>query len=330
MRLPPFHLHRPQSLADAVAIAATHGDTAQYIAGGTDLLQHLKNRVYTPRHVISLQHIPGLREITPTRLGALATLADIESHPAINAQLPALADCLKSIASPIIRTTATLGGNLLVDTRCYFVNQSYEWRLSKGACLKSEGTECLVVPNTDTCYATFSADSPALLMAWDASVHLVGPAGERDLPIREFYQYDGIVRLTKLPAEIIAWVDIPAHAQELASGYSKLRIRDAFDYPEIGVAAALRLDPDSTLREFHLIVNAVEAIPLQLDDLGTPYLNQPFTTDTIHAIGQAAMDRGQPYRNTALTPGYRKQMIAVYTRRLLQRLLTQAVPTLPA
>ncbi|MCG3152363.1 MAG: 4-hydroxybenzoyl-CoA reductase subunit beta [bacterium] len=324
MRLPPFHLHRPTSVSDAVALAATYGDSAQFIAGGTDLLQHLKNRIYTPDHVISLQHLPGLRDITLTRIGALATLADIATHPSIGEQLPALVECIEVIASPVIRSTATLGGNLLVDTRCYYVNQSYEWRLSKGACLKSEGQDCLVVPNPDTCYATFSADTPALLMCWDASVHLAGPDGERDVPLTAFYQYDGIARHVKQPGEIITWVDIPAEAQTLTSGYSKLRVRDAFDYPELGVAAALSLHPDGTLAALRLAFCAVDAVPNRIDDAVASLLGQPLTDEAIAQVCAALPEKLQPYRNTALPPGYRRQMTAVFARRLLVRLRDQA------
>ena len=324
MRLPPFHLHRPATLNEAVAIAADFGPAAQYIAGGTDLLQHLKNRIYTPAHVISLQHIEGLRDISPTRIGALATLADIETNAGIGERLPALVETIQSIASPIIRTTATLGGNLLVDTRCYFVNQSYEWRLSKGACLKSEGQDCLVVPNPDTCYATFSADTPALLICWDAGLHLVGPGGARDVLVNDFYRYDGIVRHLKQPAEVIAWVDIPEGAQWLTSGYAKLRVREAFDYPEIGIAAALRLDQRGLLADFRLVVNAVEAIPRPMTTLTEQFVGHPLNDETIHAIATGAMEAVQPYRNTALTPGYRKQMVGVFSRRLLTRLREQA------
>lgn len=328
MRLPPFHLHRPTTTAEAVALAAEHGESAQFIAGGTDLLQHFKNRIYTPAHVISLQRLPGLRAITPERIGALATLAEIEEHPAIGEHLPALAECCSVIASPIIRTTATLGGNLLVDTRCYYVNQSYEWRVHKGACLKSEGHECLVVPNPDVCYATFSADTPALLICWDATVHLIGPAGERDVPLADFYQYDGIARHVKAPAEVITHVDLPAAARQYTSGYSKLRIRDAFDYPELGIGAALRLGPGDEVQDLRIGLTAVTAIPLRLDALTAPLLGQPLTDDAMAQLCATIREEHQPYRNTALPPGYRKQMLAVFTRRLLERLRGQARTTL--
>lgn len=324
MRLPPFHLHRPRSISEAVGLAAEHGDSAQFIAGGTDLLQHLKNRIYTPEHVISLQRLPGLRDITPTRIGALATLADIADDASIKERLPALADCIDVIASPIIRTTATLGGNLLVDTRCYFVNQSFEWRLSKGACLKSEGDDCLVVPNPDTCYATFSADTPALLMCWDASVHLAGPSGERDVPVHEFYQPDGIVRHVKQPGEIITWIDLPESAQTLSSGYSKLRIRDAFDYPELGVAAALSLHGDGTVDTLKLAFCAVETVPMRLDAQVASLIGQPLTDEMIASFCAGLPKQLQPYRNTALPPGYRQQMTAVFAKRLLMRLRDEA------
>ncbi|HYE77259.1 MAG TPA: FAD binding domain-containing protein [bacterium] len=324
MRLPPFHLHRPTSLPEAVSLAARYGDGAQYVAGGTDLIQHWKNRIYTPEHVISLQRIPGLRDISPTRIGALVTLTEIEESPVLHEHLPALPDATGHIASPIIRTTATIGGNMLVDTRCYYVNQSYEWRLSKGACLKSEGDVCLVVPNPGTCYATFSADLPALLIAWDASLHLVGPSGERDVALSEFYRYDGIARHIKEPAEVIAWIDIPEAAQGLTSGYSKLRVRDAFDYPEIGIAAALALDAQGLLGDLRLVVNAVEAVPKVFPDLCARAIGDHPTDGVIEAIAREVMEAVQPYRNTALAPGYRKQMVGVFTRRLLTQLRDQA------
>lgn len=321
MILPPFTLHRPTSLEEAVATAARHHDEGvDYIAGGTDLLQNYKNRLHPRPHLVSLLAIPGLAAITPTSIGALATLADIAASPAVAESLPAVGEAASVVASVLVRNTATLGGNLLVDTRCHFLNQSAFWRQAKGSCLKAESDDCLVVPQKETCWATSSSDLAPAVMALGATIHTLGPEGEREMPAAEFYRHDGIARHHLAPGEIITRVSFPPTAATLRSGYEKLRVRDTFDYPLLGIAAALSLAPDNTLQTLQVVLGAVSTYPQAQDAITAPHLGQPLTDEAITAMAAAMSKAAEPKKNVSLSPAYRKKMVAVLSRRLLTAL----------
>jgi len=326
MLLPPFELHRPETLPDALVLAGRLEGDFDYVAGGTDLLQNYKNRIRPRGHLISLNKIKDLTQITVSRIGALSTLTEVEFSPEIRQRLPGLVQAISKVATPLVRNTATLGGNLLVETRCFFLNQSRFWRLSKGSCMKAEGNACLVVPQKEVCYATFSSDVAPLLMTLDASVHLVGPDGERDVPLREFYIGDGMKRFQKVPAEIIAWIDIPDSATRLTSGYKKLRIRDSFDYPDLGVAASLKIEA-GRLERLSLVLTAIESIPLDLATVAEGVVGQPWSPDLVERIAREAEERARPVKNVSMSPSYRKRMVLVYVRRLLTDLGEQASVT---
>ncbi|HLE98239.1 MAG TPA: FAD binding domain-containing protein, partial [Candidatus Thermoplasmatota archaeon] len=190
---------------------------------------------------------------------------------ALREALPVLPTTAAMIASPLLRASGTLGGNLCLDTRCYYFNQGFSWRESKGFCLKADGDVCLVVPQKEKCYATFSADLPAPLIALGARVHLAGPDGAREMPLKDFYRGDGIERNVRRPDEIVTFVDLPPSARRLRAAYTKLRLRESWDFPELGIAVALRLDGDR-LAECHIVANALETTPRVLDDVAAPHL----------------------------------------------------------
>ncbi|MBI3890235.1 MAG: FAD binding domain-containing protein, partial [Candidatus Wallbacteria bacterium] len=156
MLLPRFELHRPATVREAVEIAARFGADCDFVAGGTDLLQNYKNRLNPRPHLVSLAGLGELRELTPVRVGALVTLAELEDSAVARRTMGVVASAASKVASPLVRQTATVGGNLLVETRCFFFNQSPLWRESKGFCMKADGDVCLVVPQKEKCYATFS------------------------------------------------------------------------------------------------------------------------------------------------------------------------------
>ena len=249
MLLPEFELHRPRSLAEAAQLAARNAGQADFLGGGTDLLCNYKWGVNARPHVISLGRLPELAGIERRadgawRLGAGVTLHQLETHALLGAAFPGLRESLEKIATPLIRRTATLGGNLMQDARCHFFNQSKFWRNSLGYCLKAEGTVCHVIPQKDICYATYHGDVAPVLMALDASLRLVSATGERTLKLQEFFGGEGRVKHCKRPDEIVSEILIPAGAEALRTGYAKLRYRDAFDFPALGIAAGLKLDGD--------------------------------------------------------------------------------------
>src|SRR5438552_13500266 len=212
MLMPPFELHEPTSVKEACELKARLPES-DFVAGGTDLLPNYEWGLSVRKHVISLARVAGLRDITPERVGALATLTHIEQSAALAHALPVLPETARQIATPLLRNAGTLGGNLMLENRCFFFNQTYFWRESKGFCLKADGDACLVVPQKEKCYATFSADMPAPLIALRAKVHLASANGEREMPLADFYRGDGIERNVKRPDEMVVGVKIPREAQ---------------------------------------------------------------------------------------------------------------------
>lgn len=325
MLLPPFELHEPTSVKEAVALRARFPES-DFVSGGTDLLPNYKWGLNTRKHVISLARVDELRELSTTRLGALVTLAQVEKSGTLASQLPVLPETAKQVATPLLRASATLGGNLMLENRCYFFNQTFLWRKSIDFCLKADGDRCHVVPQKDKCYATFSADMPAPLIALGASIELAGEGGTRTMPLSTFYDGpDGIQRNALRPGEMVTGVTLPREATAWRASYKKLRLRESFDFPELGIAAAVRFDSER-LAAFRLVANALDTKPLVLDRLGDAALGHPLDEARVKAIAKAAEEAVRPVKNTNLPPSYRKAMTRVFTERAL-RAVTGPVAT---
>lgn len=321
MILPPFELHKPETLDEVVATVKSlrqSGEDFDYMAGGTDVLPNYKNRLNAKPHVVSLSALRELATISTESIGALANVEDLAHDPQIAEHFPALADAAGLISSPPLRNLGTVGGNLLLDTRCYYFNQSEFWRDSKGYCLKADGDVCLVVPQKEICYATYSGDLAPVFLALDAEFELLGPDGMRSVKMREFYEFDGIKRFKKSADEMLVRVNLPASARGLTTGYRKLRARDTIEYPVMGVAIAVRTTEDR-IDELHVAVTGSEAIPLYYGDLG---LNGAGASeDTAIKLQEALLDKVVCYRNVPFPPGYRKAMAGEFGRELFLELV---------
>jgi 4-hydroxybenzoyl-CoA reductase subunit beta len=318
--LPPFELHRPSTLEEALDLARAAGDDFDFMGGGTDLRPNYKNRLNPRRRVISLANIEELRILDGCRIGAGVTVARLETDPEIVRRWPVLSEAASRIASPLIRESGTVGGNLLVETRCTFFNQSLPWRRSKGYCMKADGDVCLVVPQKEVCYATYSGDLAPVFMVLGATLHLLGPGGGRQVPISSFYRPDGILKHVLKKGEILTHVEIDEGAERLRAGHAKLRMREAFDFPEMGVAAALRLE-DGKLVDLRAAASAMEVVPLEFPEAAGEILGEEPTPERIRVFAKAAAGKVRPVKNTALPPPYRKRMFPVFLTRLLDRLL---------
>ena len=319
MLLPPFELHEPATVKEAVELKARFPDS-DFVAGGTDLLPNYKWGLNTRPHVISLARIDEMRELSTERLGALVTLTQLEKSGLLATKLPVIPETARQIATPLLRNSGTLGGNLMLENRCFFFNQTFLWRKSIDFCLKAEGDQCHVVPQKEKCYATFSADLPAALMVLGAQMELVGPAGTRRLALPDFYSGpDGIHRHAKRPDEMLTRVHLPKDATQWRATYKKLRLRDSFDFPELGIAVAVRTK-GTVVEEFRLVANALETKPVVLDHLGERALGQPLTDEAISAIAKDAEQSVRPVKNTNLPPSYRKAMTRVFVERALREL----------
>src|SRR5918911_1537844 len=244
MRLPKFEYHTPQTIAEAVKIMAAAGPEGQFVAGGTDLYPNMKRRQQMPKTVISVMRLVESNQITGDgvhglRIGASVTLTDICQHPIINRDYPVVAKAARSISTPILRNMGTIGGNLLLDTRCNYYDQNYEWRKSINFCLKKDGNVCWVAPGSSKCWAVQSSDLVPVMVAIGAKLRFASTLGERVVDAAGLYNDDGIQYLRKRPDELLVSIELPPTNGWRAS-YHKLRRRGAFDFPVLGVAAFIK------------------------------------------------------------------------------------------
>jgi 4-hydroxybenzoyl-CoA reductase subunit beta len=327
MHLDPFELHRPSTVDETVALAGRLAGTFDYLAGGTDLLPNYKMHLNLRPHLIALEDIEELRGLGPTRIGAMARLADVEAHVGIARVLPAVVQAAREIATPLVRASGTLGGNLLLETRCFFFNQTLPWRESLGYCLKADGDQCHVVPQKVKCYATFSGDLAPALMVLGAEVEVAGASGRRRFPLAALYDAagDGIRRTHLAPGELLIAVHIPAGSARLRSAYRKLRMRPSFDFPELGIGASARFDGDR-VTEVHLSAGGLETSPLVLDDLASELVGQSITPERAASVGERVRAKVRPVHNTSMAPDYRKRMAGVFVKRALLELAVARDP----
>jgi len=321
MHLDPFELHRPASVDEVVRLSRDLEGRFDYLAGGTDLLPNYKMHLNLRPHVVALEDVEELRGHTLSRLGAMARLSDLEADRELAVAYPALAQAVREVATPLVRASGTVGGNLLVETRCFFFNQSYFWRTSLGYCLKADGDRCHVVPQKEKCYATFSGDLAPALMVLDAEVEIAGPAGRRRVPLPELYNLegDGIRRTHLAPGELLVAVHLPAVSRGRAGTYLKLRVRPSYDFPELGVAAAGVLD-GRRVRSLRLAVGGADPYPRRFDALTDALVGTELSDDHVAALAAEVERAVRPVHNTFLLPDYRRRMVPVYVRRALTQI----------
>jgi 4-hydroxybenzoyl-CoA reductase subunit beta len=319
MHLDPFDLHRPRSVDETIRLAGDLAGRFDYLAGGTDLLPNYKMHLNLRPHLIALDGIGELSGHDLGRIGAMERLSDLESDPELLAAYPALADALGEVATPLVRASGTVGGNLLVETRCFFFNQSYFWRASLGFCLKADGDRCHVVPQKEKCYATFSGDLAPALLALGAEVEIAGADGRRRVPVADLYDAggDGIRRTHLAPGELLVAVHLPGAARGLRGRYKKLRVRPSYDFPELGVAVAGRWEDGGPVARLTLAVGGAESYPKRFDELTDPLEGSTLTEEKLRSLAEAVAQRVRPVHNTFLLPDYRRRMVDVYVRRAI-------------
>jgi len=323
MRLPPFTYFAPVSISDAVKLMADHGPEAMFVAGGTDLYPNMKRGQFEPSVLVGLRGIRDIAGVSGSAkagmsIGAGTTLTVVSSHPEIARRYPGLATAAGLVSSPQLRNVGTLGGNVCVDTRCNYYNQSYEWRKAVNFCMKKDGDICLVAPGSSRCWAVSSSDTAPMLWSLGASVRLAGPKGERVIPISALYRDDGIRYLSKQPGVVLTAIVLPS-ADGWRSTYLKLRRRGSFDFPVLGVAVALRMDGD-TVREAAITLGAVASQPRPAPEAAALLVGERLTPELIDRVADAAFKPSKPLDNTDLTHPYRKKMTRVFVARALHQL----------
>jgi 4-hydroxybenzoyl-CoA reductase subunit beta len=323
LRLPPFRYHRPGSVAEAIALMGEHAGDAMYIAGGTDLVPNMKHRLFEPGHLIALKGIDGLRGIREEdghlRIGAAETLSVVAGDEAVRTRFPALADAAGHVAGPQLRNSGTIGGNVCLDTRCTYYNQTPFWRGALGYCLKKDGDVCHVTKVGKKCVAAHSADTPPVLMTLDAVAVLVGPDGTREVPVRDFFVTDGIVNTQRAPEEIVAEIRIPLEAASRRQGYAKLRQRKSIDFPLLTVAVAAELEGDGTVHGLEGVVTALGSRPRVLSAWGEIAEGRALDDEVVEELAERAFKQCHPLENIIVDPEWRRAMVPVYVKRALEQ-----------
>lgn len=329
LRLPTFELATPRTLAEAVALLAEHGDDCQLLAGGTDLVPNMKHELFTPRVVIALGEVAeltGLRQEPDGTLviGALTTLDALARDERVRARAPALAQAASLVAGPQLRRMGTLGGNVMLDTRCQWYNQTYFWRSALGFCLKKDGSACHVVAGGANCVAAASNDTAPALMSLGAELLFAGPGGRRRLPVDELYCADGIHNKT-VRGEILVEVRLPPRGAGHRGAYGKLRERGSIDFPLLGLAVGLELAADGAIAEAALCAVALQARPVHLrkasQALRGARPEEPAFAACLTEVGELARKQCHPLANIPGDPEYRREMVPVYVRRTVRAAL---------
>jgi 4-hydroxybenzoyl-CoA reductase subunit beta len=323
MRLPKFEYHVPRTIAEAVRIMGESGPAGQFVAGGTDLYPNMKRRQQVPKSVISVMRLAELNQISGhgaggLTIGASVTLTEICEHPVINRDYPVIAAAARTISTPILRNMGTIGGNLLLDTRCNYYDQNYEWRKGINFCLKKDGDVCWVAPGSSKCWAVQSSDLVPVMVAIGAKLRFASTLGERVIDAAGLYNDDGIDYLRKRPDELLVDVQLPPTNGWRAS-YQKLRRRGAFDFPVLGVAAWIKTD-GSAVTDARVVLGAIAPSPIEIKEAATALTGQPLDEDHIQAAAEAAYIKARPLDNTDFVYQWRKQMARQYTLRALRDL----------
>lgn len=322
----PLNVTRPQSVSDAIAARRQH-KSSRYLAGGTDLVVNMRHGLSNPALLVDLSAIDELAEIRidaeGIRIGAGVSIAELARHPAFTVDYRAVKDAAEAIAGPGHRAIGTVGGNLCLDTRCIYYNQSEWWRGANGYCLKHRGDICHVAPQGERCHAAFTGDLAPALMVLGAEVEIAGAQERRRLPLTELYREDGRDHLALAAEDLLVAVHLPIdRGQELRSGYSKVRVRGAIDYPLAGVAAALRV-ANGTATTLRIALTGTNSRPFLL--AGTDALNgRPIDESFLRDVDRLVQKQVQPMRTTVASAQYRRLAAAGLARRLVQTLASRA------
>jgi len=332
--LPNFRVLNPATLDDVITARAAHPGSMP-LGGGTDLVVNIRRGIVAPPALIDMNRVAELCAIkvdaNSIEIGASVRLSALAEHPTVISRYPVLAQAAAHIAGPTHRNMGTVGGNLCLDTRCIFYNQSEWWRTSNNHCLKTIGTVCHVAPKSrGVCFATFSGDLAPALLTLGAEVDIAGPKGKRTIPLNNLYigfarqdvpvtetQGDGKYYLSLRSGEIITTVRAN-NTPGLRSAYDKIRIRRSIEYPVAGVAVALKRGGDKLI-DLRVAFTGTNPRPVLLE--GTAALTGGRLDERVFkGLDALVRDQIMPMKTT-FTPGhYRRRVAAVLARRLLKKL----------
>jgi 4-hydroxybenzoyl-CoA reductase subunit beta len=317
LSLPQFKLLRPRTLDDALSLLAKHNN-ARIVAGGTDLIPSMRQKLFEPQYVLDIRNIAELKGIrqqgSGVEIGALTSLTTIEHSDLLRRRYPVLTEAAATVASPLLRNMGTIGGNICLDTRCLWYNQSLTWRKGCGFCIKKDGDLCHVAPGGSKCWAAFSGDTPPALLCLNAEIEIANADGLKRMPLREFYTNDGVAYRNLHPNELVTRVFLPESSADYRGVYRKLRVRGSIDYPLAGIAVVMKRS-NGHIADARVAVTAVNPAPLLVKGASELLAGKVVDEALAEAVGNLAAKTAKPLTTSALTPEYRREMIRVFTKR---------------
>jgi len=329
MKLPKFEFIQPHSLQEACSILGEHDRKAAILAGGTALMVGLRYGLSKPAVVIGLKGLTELDYVDRNGSGGLAigsmvSLETLEKSPIVLNEYPALAQAAQFVAVPPIRHKATVGGNLCLDTRCIYHNQSEFWRSGLKACFKRGGNLCNAVEKGRRCQAVYQGDLGPVLLALGAQVKIVSAKGEKIIPLAEFFTGRGEKPNVLKPDEILVEIRIPPSGHGVAGVYEKLRVREGMDFPMAGVAVMVKRIPNGTIEQAKVVLGAVGSSPAEVPKATTLLEGNKPTDDLLQSVSREAVDRALAVGNLAMNASFRRKMVGVLVKRALRRTLGMA------
>ncbi|MDP2644667.1 MAG: FAD binding domain-containing protein [Desulfobacterales bacterium] len=328
MTLPKFEYFAPKTLSRAIALQKEDG---KFLAGGTDLLVAMKKKIQRPGRMIDLNGIAALKSVrraqtNQIRIGALNTLSQLQDNALVRQYFPALSAVIADVGAWQLRNLGTLGGNLCLDTRCYYYNQSVFLKKRFVPCLKAGGDVCHVVKGKDTCYAVYSGDMAATLVSLGAGVKIAGPGYDNEMALAGLFSGSGIKPNILKFNEILTHVTLPIPPAGSGFSYRKLRLRDTIDFPLLGVAVFLRLEPGSGVcRDLRLVLGAIAPAPIVVAEAAEMVRNRKITPALMEEVGQIAREKAHPVANTAATPRYRRRMVPELVKEAIREALSRTI-----
>jgi len=321
LRLHPYTYHKPHSIQEALDLLAEHAGDVLPIAGGTDLVPNMKHGLFTPGHLVSLRRISDMKGVEQVqdavRIGAAETLDALARHPLLTQRFPSLTRACSLVSGPHLSRAGPIGGNVCLDTRCTYYNQTYFWRKALGFCLKKDGDLCHVVKGGTRCVAAHSADVPPVLMTLDAILRIAGPDGVRETGIDSFFTSDGIWNRRMDSGEILVEIELPDASPTTRFAFEKLRPRDSIDFPQANLAVAVDFEDNGSIRTLDMVASAMGSYPRRIGKVGDIAAGRHMSPDVIEEIAQQAFRQCHPLDNITADKEWRRAMVPVLVRRAL-------------
>lgn len=320
--MPDFDLHRPTAIEEAVKL---HNETegALFVAGGTDMIVNVRRGIEQPAALIDISAISELQEIVEDddglHIGAAVTLETVSQDARVQKDFTAVAEAAAAVAGPTHQSYGTVGGNLCLDTRCLFYNQSEWWRKSNDYCLKKNGTVCHVAPGGKRCFAAFSGDVAPAALVHNAEIELVGPNGRRRIPLTDLYRNDGMDHLAIEQGELLTVLHLPKSQAGIPSTYEKARVRGSIDFPLAGAAVWVK-HSSGTIEELRIALTAVNPYPHLIKGL-EKFSGTELDDVALDEIAEMVQSQAKPMRTTTVKPWYRRRVVGAIARRLTTQML---------